>query len=102
MPSKVKYGSFTGTATSEHIRPREIGASFEGELMTLSLGGTWTGTVELQRARSVPGEAIGTFEVIDTYTAPVQTNIEAPSDIFLYRLECTIFGTGTIEYTLAA
>lgn len=83
------------------MSPRELGVRYEQKLLTLSLSGTWTGTVVLERKVEVPGETYS-FTAVDTYTTNQEINIEAPSNHFVYRLNCTVHGSGSIDYALAS
>jgi hypothetical protein len=83
MANKVT-GSFTGTGTSAAV---SFGRS------DVAVWGTFVGTVELQAYYA------GEWQTVATYTAPIMEAVEAgqPRE---YRLECTAFTSGTINYAL--
>lgn len=96
MVNKVT-GSFTATGQSEVFRPSP-GAAFN---MTLS--GTFVGTVQLERQFEETGgfyplTALGTSL---SFTAPCSEVFEEPEGGTAYRLNCTAYTSGTINYRIS-
>lgn len=88
-------GALTATGASGAISP----SSRSSELrFTFGLSGTWAGTVDLER--SSDGGATWP-EVVETYTANTSKNAESPSSDYSYRLNCSAFTSGTINWVLA-
>ena len=75
-------GTFGATGVSEAKRFDEG---------VLSIGGTFVGTVELQRR-------IGqNWQTVESYTAAAEKEISNGSPVQT-RLECTAYTSGTVEY----
>ncbi len=101
--SKVVNGNFTGTGASAEITPYESGGrQTQHQLMTLSISGSWTATIELQRKAVTPQISAASFTIIDSYTSNQEINIEAPSEAFVYRLNCSAHSGGDAVYVLTA
>ena len=84
---ELTEGTFTATGQSAEIAPPN------GQDFTLSILGTFVGTVALQRTRSG-----GTWRDIETYTAPTEINVEVAGSGFYYRLNCSAYTSGIITY----
>jgi hypothetical protein len=88
-------GSFTATGAGEVV---EIVAP---KYFDLSIFGTFTGTVQLQRKR--PSDS--TWRVVKEYTEASEdledTGLVA-SGVWQVRLECTSYTSGTINWELSA
>ena len=67
------------------------------EMLTLSLSGFGSATVELERSH----DRGASWQIVDSYTADTEVNIETVGDNFLYRLDCA-WTSGTIAYALGA
>ncbi|HEX9446804.1 MAG TPA: hypothetical protein VF920_02455 [Dongiaceae bacterium] len=94
---EVQTGSFSATGTST---ARAIWSDFN-----IALWGTFVGTVAVERsfdggttflpvARDTSGTAA-------TFTAPTSLSISEPERGVLYRLNCTAYTSGTINYRLS-
>ena len=66
------------------------------ELLTLSLSGFDSATVILQRSF----DKGSTWKTVKSYTADAEENIETVNYRTLYRLNCTVWSSGTITYWL--
>ena len=64
-------------------------------LMTISLQGTWTGSIVLQRSY----DQGGSWGDVKTYTANIEEDIEQASKDFEWRLDPTV-ASGTADYYL--
>lgn len=82
-------GSFTGTGTSNDFITR---AGFN-----LSLSGFGTATVQLQRSF----DQGSTWLVVESFTADAERRVDDPEAGVHYRLECTVYTSGTIAYRLS-
>lgn len=85
-------GTFGATGVSSVIPGNKQGS------MGLTLSGTWAATVDMQW--SYDGGA--TWVDIDSYTANTNKVVLSPSDLILYRLECSAYTSGTVTYGLAS
>lgn len=91
-------GTFTATGQSSSFAP------IAGTPFTLSLWGTFSATVALQR--SIDGGTTWITASRDSagaaasYTAPAVIAVEEPEAGALYRLNCTAFTSGTVNYRL--
>jgi len=98
LPSPViLQGTFTGTGASSSC---EVWGNFN-----VTLGGTWAGSVQVER--SFDDGATWTVVAVDgagnpaIYTSPISLvgqEIEVGAD---YRLNCTVFTSGTVRYRIA-
>jgi hypothetical protein len=89
MAKGYTEGSFTASGQSSAV-PAE-------DLLTLSISGFGSATVELQRSY----DSGATWKVVDSYTANTEKNIEVVGTNFLWRLDCT-WTSGTILYALGS
>lgn len=89
MTIALVHGSFTGAGSSEPV-------CLKGRF-NLSLHGTFTATVVLQRSfdRGITWHAVGEF------TQPVQTTGDEPEAYVNYRLICTSYTSGPVFYRLS-
>lgn len=82
-------GSFTGTGQSSS-------EAFWGDF-TVSLSGFGSGTVQLERSF----DDGSTWKVVETYTSDTERNGSEPRPQTKYRLNCTVYSSGTIVYRIA-
>lgn len=80
----VITGTFTATGTSSEV------TISHGDL---SISGTFSATVELQRNFG------GNWVTVETITAPTELVIE-PGRGQTFRLECTAYTSGTVTYAM--
>ena len=82
-------GSFTETGSSDQVCLKDR--------FNLSLHGTFTATVVLQRSfdRGITWHAVGEF------IQPVQTTGDEPEAYVNYRLTCTSYTSGPVFYRLS-
>ncbi len=86
---KLLEGSFTGTGQSGSLY---LYGDFD-----LSLSGWGSATVLLQKSY----DAGTNWKTIETYTADAQpSGVQKNKDGALFRLNCTVHGSGTIVYRL--
>lgn len=89
-------GSFTTTGQSATVRLSDN--------YSLSLSGTWAGTVELQRYDAENSEWVTvsapTSSGLASFTANIALNGEEVNARTPYRVNCTAFTSGTIKYNL--
>lgn len=85
-------GSFSGTGAGSSV------ATVGSELLTLSIRGTFTATIDLERSYDDGGN----WSVVESYTAATEKNIESASRDFVYRLNCSAYTSGTANYYLGA
>lgn len=95
-------GTFTGTGSSGSAIP-ERGATANGAApFNVSLWGTFSATVQLERsfdgALWLPITARGSPI---SFTAPCTEVFEEPEDGVLYRLTCTAYTSGTVNYRIS-
>ena len=88
--TKLVQTSFTADAQSSATlsSPVSHGAS---KMFTLSISGTWTGTVSLQRSLDNGSNWV----TVESYNANTEKNIEVVSDFWVYKLASTAAMTGT-------
>ena len=89
----VQSTNSTFTAISQNSA--EVKAP-NAELMTLSISGTFTGTIALQRSF----DAGATWITVESYTVASEKNIEQASKDFIWRLATTAWSSGTATYYL--
>lgn len=98
LAATVLSGSFTGTGNSN-------AAQFMGGF-NVSLSGTFSGTVILERSfdggQNFFPCAIDTAGDPNAYTAPLSMVVSEPEPGVYYRLRCSAFVSGTINYRLSA
>lgn len=97
----------TGTATMPTVPPSPVTASFGATGVSasvalcggfsLSISGTFAGTVQLQRSF----DNGGTWHSVEEFTATAEKNGMEHEDGILYRLECTAYTSGTAVCRLA-
>ena len=98
-------GTFTatGVTAAPYFSP-EYTSSVDGSApFNMSLWGTFVGTVQLERSFDngvtfLPLTALGTAI---TFTAPATEVFNEPESGVQYRLNCTAFTSGTINYRLS-
>lgn len=89
-------GSFTGSGQSSGA------VNFFG-VFSVFLGGTFSATVEIERSPDGSNwypcstDATGT---VASYTAPMSVDVNATQYGILYRLTCTGYTSGTINYVM--
>jgi hypothetical protein len=89
MAKGYTEGSFTASGQSTAVPAEGI--------MTLSISGFGSATIELQRSY----DDGSTWKVVDSFTANVEKNVEIVGANFLWRLDCT-WSSGTILYALGS
>lgn len=77
-------GTFTGTGTSRVMKVT---------LADLSISGTFSATVELQRKIG------GNWVTVETITGPTELVVD-PAGGQDFRLECTAYTSGTVTYAM--
>lgn len=92
----VVTGSFTATGNSSALMPKNKQGGIES-FMNVSLSGTWVGTVLLER--SFDGGT--TWHTYATHTANVEDKVPESEEGVLYRLNCSAYTSGTINYRLS-
>lgn len=99
-------GSFTATGQSASLIPR-VGQTYPGSQapFNVSLAGTFVGTVQLERRFTEQGgstwhplTALGTQ--IYVWSIPCSETAEEPQAGVEYRLNCTAYTSGTINYRM--
>lgn len=86
-------GAFTANAqTTATFTPMV----FRG--FNVSVAGTFVGTASLDR--QLPGDSGGTWRSVQTWTAPVETQVTEVENGTKYRVSCTAFTSGTINVRL--
>lgn len=98
MSEPVIRGAFTATGNSENFR-RDPGRG----AFNMSLWGTFVGTVIPERSFDggdtfLPLTALGSSI---SFTAPCTEIFEEPEAGVLYRLRCSAYTSGTINYRLS-
>jgi hypothetical protein len=98
LASTVIAGNFVATGNSSTTR-------FIGQF-NVSLWGTFSGTVILERSFDggttflpLPTDTIGTA---NAYTVPVTLVVNEPEPGAIYRLRCSAYVSGTINYRMAS
>lgn len=95
--------AFTATGQSAAFLPDGIGDSLTRSF-NISVWGTFVGTVQLERSFDngttwLPLTAGGTQ--IEKFTAPASESVDEFEVGVLYRLNCTAYTSGTINYRLS-
>jgi hypothetical protein len=98
LSPNVVTASFTATGPS-------AGGNFYGAF-NVALWGTFVGTVQLQRSFDggttwLPASFDGQGDIA-SYTQPISVVANEPEHGVLYRLNCTAFTSGTINYRISA
>jgi hypothetical protein len=99
---KPLTGSFTGTGQSATFRP--FPAKYPHAGFNVTLRGTFVATVRLERSFDDgvtwdPLTAAGTPMFV--FTGPASEIQEEPEEGVLYRLNCTAYTSGTVDYRLS-
>lgn len=84
--------SAVGTLSSTGVSS-SVPISLKG---SLSLIGTFDATVLLERS----ADGGTTWGVVDTYTAAVEATIDGSKIEYLYRVRCSVYNSGNINYVL--
>jgi hypothetical protein len=97
MPA-LTSGTFTGTGSSSSI------SVAHRQPFNISLWGTFSATVVLKRSFDagvtwLPLTAAG--QSLYSWTAAASETAYEPEDGVLYKLECTVFGSGTVNYRIS-
>ncbi len=96
-------GAFTATGQSSSIKPHDNVVLGLGPDFNVSIWGTFVGTVQLERsfdgATWLPLTAAG-FGLY-AWTAPASEIVSRPESGFQYRLNCTAWTSGTINYRVS-
>lgn len=97
-------GSFTGTGATEDWFAANATPS-ASKLFNISLWGTFVATVKVQRSFDdgstwvdCSRDSAGTTA---SYTAPASLLVEEPEAGVLYRLNCSAYTSGTINYRIS-
>lgn len=96
-------GTFTATGQSASFQPDGIDDR-AGIQFNVSLWGTFVGTVQLERSFDngttwLPITSAGAAAF--KYTAPASESVSEPEADTLYRLNCTAYTSGTVNYRLS-
>jgi hypothetical protein len=96
-------GSLTGVGTSGSGSPEEIFSVDGAAPFNFSLWGSFVGTVVLERSFDqgmtwLPLTALGSAI---SFTAPCSETFEEPEFGVQYRVHCTAYTSGTINYRLS-
>lgn len=95
-------GSFTATGQSSSFRPVLRSANGGGGAFNISLWGTFSGSVTVQRSFDGGTTWVDkTPSSIYTLTAPASFTDEEPEVGVIYRLNCTSYVSGTINYRIS-
>jgi hypothetical protein len=105
MSINAVNGSFTAVGASAAFRPEGTMSVNAAAPFNISIWGTFVGTVRLERsfdggATWLPKTAGGSGSIY-TYTSPVSEVDEEPEAAVAYRLNCTSYTSGTINYRLS-
>ena len=103
MPTPVT-GSFTGTGQSLSFRPVLRSANGGGGAFNVSLRGTFVGTVQIERSFDGTNWFVASRDSAGTaalFTAPASVIVEEPEAGVQYRLNCTAYISGTINYRIS-
>lgn len=110
----ILSGSFTGTGQSSPYRPPVASRDTNTGQFNVFLYGTAVATVQLERSYDAGGTWFVT--AVASTSAPIQTNkwvydsgtlasissvIEEPEQGILYRLNCTAYTSGTLNYRVS-
>lgn len=98
-------GTFVATGQSVAFRPDgiddRVGAAFN-----ISLWGTFVATVTVERSFDKGTTwlplTVGGSSSLYTYTAPVSETLEEIEADVVYRLNCTAFTSGTVNYRISS
>jgi len=100
-----RTGSFTATGQSESFRPDLRSTHMPGATFNLSIWGTFTGTIELERSfddgstwLKCSRDSAGTAA---SFTAAASVVVEEPEAGVLYRLNATALSVGTANYRMS-
>ncbi|HEY1605618.1 MAG TPA: hypothetical protein VGF77_08455 [Allosphingosinicella sp.] len=98
-------GTFTAVGQSATISPETVDSPDASAPFNVSLAGTFVGTVQLERRFTAQGGATWhplTFRgtQVGIWTAPCSETFEECQDGVEYRLNCTAFTSGVINYRL--
>ena len=85
----------TSTFTANGQASAEIN-SMQAPFLTVSISGTWTGTIEIQRSF----DAGANWKTVESYTANQEKDIRQASRQMIWRLATTAAWTGTATYFL--
>jgi hypothetical protein len=96
LANQVVSGTLSAVAAS-------AGAAFFGPF-NVSAWGTFSGTVQIQRSFDGGTEWLTRVDLVGngSYTTPISLVVAEPERGVLYRLACTAFTSGTINYRLSA
>lgn len=106
MAFKVESGSFEGVGQSASFQlPGNRGPSTLPLLVNITLSGTFNATVTVERsfddgltwhpvAKNGDGDPA-------TYTAPVSLSVAECETPMLYRLNCTAYSSGPVDYRMS-
>jgi len=103
MPSTAITGTFGATGQSASLCPKQGDYHHQSYSFNMSLWGTFVGTVQLERSFDngttwLPITALGSSI---TFTAPASESFEEPEVGVIYRLNCTAYTSGTVNYRLS-
>lgn len=102
MALNVITGSFTATGQSASFAP--FSQPVPPRDFNVSLWGTFSATVQLERSLDngstwLPITAAGTQLYV--WTTPASEVVEEPEASVIYRLNCTAFTSGTVNYRIS-
>lgn len=95
-------GTFAATGQSASFLPDGVDDKTD-RVFNVSLWGTFVATVQLERSLDgtnwLPLTANGT--PIEKFTAPCSEEIEEDEATAIYRLNCTAYTSGTVNYRMS-
>lgn len=92
-------GSFTGTGQSAVGIPKPWDDKKTTARFNLDLDGTFAATIDVER--SFDGGTTWSFVKGQQHTVPVSQVLEEPEDNVQYRLNCSVFTSGQVDYRLS-
>jgi hypothetical protein len=103
MSIQAVTGSHTATGSSASFAPESAQNRNSSAPFNFSLWGTFVGTVIVDRSFDggttwLPLTALGTSI---SFTAPCSEVFEEPEDGVIYRVRCSAYTSGTINYRLS-
>ena len=103
MAATAVTGTFSATGQSASFAPQRTGNKAPATF-NVTMRGTFSATVQLERSFDNgtnwhPITAVGT--AVYVWTAPCSEVAEEPEEGVIYRLNCTVYSSGTVTYRLS-